>query len=283
MSSENEQTPRLELPYLFSGQAQKELFHNMALNRLDALLACVLASRTETAPPAAPEPMQAWLLPAGVQGDWAGQAGRIALWLDGWDFLDPPAGLKAWIADEDRHLFFDGQDWRAPHASPGQGQLAESAVQPTGLAAALADYAPLAGAAFTGDVGTSGNLSAANNIHAGGGFLTLGGGAAGLSADGTYCYLKDADGATRLFFGRAGADNRVIVELQDQAGGASFQVRDSGAQSVASVSSLGDADFQGAVSAAGYASAGQAGVSGSFQSADGKTVTVTGGLVTDIS
>lgn len=277
MSHDSETTPRFHLPYLFTGQAQKELFHNMALNRLDALLACVLVSRTVTAPPVEPQAMQAWLLPAGVQGAWADEAGRIALWLDGWDFLDPPAGLKAWIADENRHLFFDGQDWRAPHASPGQGQLADSAVQPAGLAAALADYAPLAGAAFTGDVGTTGNLAAD------GGFLTLGSGAAGLSADGTYCYLKDADGATRLFFGRAGADNRVIVELQDQAGGASFQVRDAGAQSVASVSSLGAADFQGAVTAAGYASAGQAGVSGTFQSADGKTVTVTGGLVTDIS
>lgn len=277
MSEDNETTPRLGLPYLFTGQAQKELFHNEALNRIDALLACVLASRSATEPPAAPLAMQAWLLSAGVQGDWAGQAGRIALWLDGWVFLDPPVGLAAWIADEDRHLFFDGGAWRAPHASPGQGQLAESAVQPAGLAAALADYAPLAGAAFTGDVGTAGNL------NADGGFLTLGSGSAGLSADGSYCYLKDADGATRLFFGRAGADNRVIVELQDQAGGASFQVRDAGAQTVASVDSLGAADFQGAVSAAGYASGGQAGASGSFQSADGKTVTVSGGLVTDIS
>ncbi|MFD1381491.1 DUF2793 domain-containing protein [Fodinicurvata halophila] len=167
MSHESETTPRFHLPYLFTGQAQKELFHNAALNRLDALLACVLVSRTETAPPAEPQAMQAWLLPAGAQGDWSGAAGRIALWLDGWDFLDPPSGLKAWIADEDRHLFFDGAAWRAPHASPAQGQLADSAVQPAGLVAALADYAPLAGATFTGDVETAGNLSAANNIHAG--------------------------------------------------------------------------------------------------------------------
>ncbi|MFC5421815.1 DUF2793 domain-containing protein [Bosea eneae] len=47
-------TPRLGLPLLAAGQAQKHVTHNDALMRLDALVHLVVSSRTQTVPPASP-------------------------------------------------------------------------------------------------------------------------------------------------------------------------------------------------------------------------------------
>ena len=47
-------TPRLGLPLLAAGQAQKHVTHNDALMRLDALAHLAVASRAQTVPPGSP-------------------------------------------------------------------------------------------------------------------------------------------------------------------------------------------------------------------------------------
>jgi hypothetical protein len=47
-------TPRLSLPLLAAGQAQKHVTHNDALTRLDGLIHLAVASRSETTPPGSP-------------------------------------------------------------------------------------------------------------------------------------------------------------------------------------------------------------------------------------
>ena len=47
-------TPRLESPLLSPGQAQKEFFHNEALQTLDTLVAAAVEEPPRASPPASP-------------------------------------------------------------------------------------------------------------------------------------------------------------------------------------------------------------------------------------
>lgn len=88
-------TPRLGLPLLFAGQAQKETTVNEALVAVDFLLsACV--EGTALAPPVAPAIGMAWIVGAAPTGVFAGHADQIAGWTDGgWRFIQPSEGLRA--------------------------------------------------------------------------------------------------------------------------------------------------------------------------------------------
>ncbi len=110
-------TPRLSLPLLAAGQAQKHVTHNDALTRLDALIQLAVLSRTKTAPPAAPTELSAYLIPAGGTGAFAGRENQLALYEDGgWSFLVPRKGWQCWIEDEAELQVWTGSVWR--RASP---------------------------------------------------------------------------------------------------------------------------------------------------------------------
>lgn len=110
-------TPRLSLPLLAAGQAQKHVTHNDALTRLDALIQLAVISRSQAAPPAAPTELDAYLVPSGGTGAFAGQENRLALFEDGgWSFLAPRKGWQCWIEDEAELQVWTGSLWR--RASP---------------------------------------------------------------------------------------------------------------------------------------------------------------------
>jgi hypothetical protein len=106
-------TPRLGLPLLAAGQAQKHVTHNDALMRLDALVHLVVASRTQTVPPTTPGETSAYIVPAGGTGLFAGHQDDLAIFEDGaWSFLEPRAGWQAWVTDEAEHHVWTGTQWR---------------------------------------------------------------------------------------------------------------------------------------------------------------------------
>ena len=112
-------TPRLSLPYVAAGQAQKHITVNEAFARLDGLVQLAAESRTLAAQPAAPGDGVIWILPVSVTGPvWGGKpASLIARYEAGaWEFLTPNAGYMAWIKDEGQALVFDGAVW-TPTAS----------------------------------------------------------------------------------------------------------------------------------------------------------------------
>ena len=93
-----ETSARLGLPMLAPGQAQKELFHNEALARIDlALQASVLAVGLD-APPAAERAIgDSWVVGNAPAGEWSGQAGAIAGWTaGGWRFVAAIEGMAVW-------------------------------------------------------------------------------------------------------------------------------------------------------------------------------------------
>ncbi len=106
-------TPRLSLPLLAAGQAQKHVTHNDALTRLDALVHLTVDSRSAVTPPAVPTELSAFIIPSGATGAFAGRTDQIALFEDGgWTFLVPRAGWQAWVSDESEHHLWTGSEWR---------------------------------------------------------------------------------------------------------------------------------------------------------------------------
>ena len=94
-------TPNLALPFIAQGQAQKEVTHNEALLRLDALVQLAVRSRSLAAPPGSPADGERWIVGAGATGAWAGQSNKIAAWQDGaWSFFAPAVGWRAQVEDE---------------------------------------------------------------------------------------------------------------------------------------------------------------------------------------
>lgn len=105
-------SPILALPYLQASQAQKHVTHNEALQRLDLLVQMRVAGFDAQTPPDLPQEGELHALGAGPIGVWAGQGGKIAAFLDdGWSFLDPRPGWRAWGIAESELRLFDGSAW----------------------------------------------------------------------------------------------------------------------------------------------------------------------------
>lgn len=89
-----ELTPRLSLPTLIPGQAQKEFFHNEALQLLDCTVAGAIEEPARSDPPPAPVPGQTYLISGSPIGDWSAYPDHIASFgLGGWRFVAPVIGL----------------------------------------------------------------------------------------------------------------------------------------------------------------------------------------------
>ena len=88
---------RFALPLLQAGQAQKEIYHNEALTRLDLIVAAVVQSIGDDDPPTSPDPGKCWIAGTSPTGAWAGQGGMLAGWTAaGWRFVAVPEGMSVW-------------------------------------------------------------------------------------------------------------------------------------------------------------------------------------------
>jgi len=90
-----EQSARFALPFLAPGQAQKEWFHNEALQRIDMLLCAAVEGAASATPPASPQAGACYLVGGAATGAWAGQDGAIAAYTGGgWRFVAPVEGAQ---------------------------------------------------------------------------------------------------------------------------------------------------------------------------------------------
>ncbi|WP_338420417.1 DUF2793 domain-containing protein [Sphingomonas profundi] len=109
-----ETSARFALPLLQPGQAQKELYHNEALVRIDAALHAQVAATATNDPPATPVTGSSWIVGAAPTGAWIGHAGELAhASAGGWRFIVPVAGMTAWVASAGRWAWHDGTGWRS--------------------------------------------------------------------------------------------------------------------------------------------------------------------------
>lgn len=130
-------TPRHALPYLFPGQAQKEVFVNEALARLDALVQPAVLGEI-AAPPANPAPGDCYIVARPATGVWATHEGALATWAETqWLFAPPREGGRVHdIASGALAVFTVAQGWQraaAPVAPSG------GTTQDTEARAALAE------------------------------------------------------------------------------------------------------------------------------------------------
>lgn len=94
-----EQSPRFALPFLAPGQAQKEFFHNEAIQLIEMLLCPVVEGPALVAPPSNPDPGACYLVGAGATGDWAGHDDALACFTEGgWRYIAPVDSMQ--LADK---------------------------------------------------------------------------------------------------------------------------------------------------------------------------------------
>jgi hypothetical protein len=90
-------TPRLGLPYLSAGQAQKEFFHNEALQTLDILVGGAVEEGPRADPPTSPAPGDGYIVGTSPTGAWAGKPQYLATFTSGgWRFVAPIEGMSVY-------------------------------------------------------------------------------------------------------------------------------------------------------------------------------------------
>ncbi|WP_370339393.1 DUF2793 domain-containing protein [Parvularcula marina] len=107
---------RLSFPYVMEAQAQKHVTVNETIRSLDALVHLSVSSRTVSEEPEEPTQGEGYILPSGKSGEsWSGLADdAIAVWQDNaWREYPAIEGITAYVADEGRHIVWDGSEWGA--------------------------------------------------------------------------------------------------------------------------------------------------------------------------
>lgn len=105
-------TPRLTIPYIVASQAQKEVTHNDALNMIDALLNCRVASERADPPTSGLVEGNCYIVGSPATGAWVGKEKYIAQYIGGdWELYAPTQGLLVYDADAAAYKKFGGTVW----------------------------------------------------------------------------------------------------------------------------------------------------------------------------
>ena len=91
-------TARLGVPFLSTGQAQKEFFHNEALQTFDLLVAAAVEEAPRNSPPGTPALGQCYIVGSVPTGSWVGKEQCLAAFTSGgWRFISPFEGVGAFV------------------------------------------------------------------------------------------------------------------------------------------------------------------------------------------
>jgi hypothetical protein len=105
-------TPRLGLPFLSAGQAQKEITHNEALQTLDMVVAGTVEEGPRNDAPASQLVGTAYIVGNSPTGAWAGKAQSIAGFTSGgWRFVVPAEGLSVYVKANATWANYRLADW----------------------------------------------------------------------------------------------------------------------------------------------------------------------------
>lgn len=105
-------TERLSLPLLSPGQAQKELFHNEALQLLDSLVAPAVEEGPTNDPPASPVIGLCYLIGEAPTGEWIDYKNYLAAYTSaGWRFLPPASGMAIFVKSSSTVATFGSAGW----------------------------------------------------------------------------------------------------------------------------------------------------------------------------
>lgn len=130
---------RYGLPFLVPGQAQKELFHNEALQLLDILVQPVVEDLPKNDPLSSPSLGHIYLVGPNPNGAWTGEANALACMTEGgWRFFQPFGGMEVRHRATSELLSFIDGSWKAVMLNVGGVRVAGRQVLST-QAPAIAD------------------------------------------------------------------------------------------------------------------------------------------------
>lgn len=157
-------SPRLALPFLSAGQAQKEITHNEALQMLDLLVAAAVEEEPISDPPATAALGACYLVADAPTGAWTGKPQNVAGYTDGgWRFVTPAEGFLAYVKATARFACYRDGGWELGVLRGDRVVLGGKQVLGT-RAAAIA--APLGGPVIDAEARASiGDLLAALRQH----------------------------------------------------------------------------------------------------------------------
>lgn len=105
-------TARFAIPLLAPGQAQKELYHNEALQTLEILVAAAVEEGPRTSPPASPAVGACYIVAASPTGAWAGKQHNLTAYTAGsWRFVAPTEGMAAFVRSAALWAVFRSGSW----------------------------------------------------------------------------------------------------------------------------------------------------------------------------
>lgn len=105
-------TERLGLPFILPGQAQKELFHNEALQTIDVVIAGAVEEPPRQTPPLAPLAGQCFLVDDNATGEWASHIGSIAAFTSaGWRFVAAIEGMRVYVRSAGAYACYRDGAW----------------------------------------------------------------------------------------------------------------------------------------------------------------------------
>ena len=103
---------RLGLPLISSGQAQKEITVNEALQAIDIAISACVEEPPRATPPANPAEGRCFIVAANASGAWAGHSDEIAcLTAGGWRFCRPVEGQSAYVRSTGVFALFRQSAW----------------------------------------------------------------------------------------------------------------------------------------------------------------------------
>jgi hypothetical protein len=105
-------TPRLALPFISPGQAQKELMHNETLQLLDIVVAAAVEEEPRAAPPTDPALGACYIVAPAATGEWAGEDHSLAAFSSGgWRYVPPIEGMSVFIRATGKWALFRAGAW----------------------------------------------------------------------------------------------------------------------------------------------------------------------------
>jgi hypothetical protein len=95
-----------------AGQAQKELYHNEAIQTLETLVSPTVEEGPRATPPASPAIGACYIVATSPTGAWAGKALNLAAYTaGGWRFIVPVEGTSAFVRSSSVGATFRGGAW----------------------------------------------------------------------------------------------------------------------------------------------------------------------------
>ncbi len=104
-------TTRYAFTLLVQNQASAEIVFNGDINLLDSMVGLNLLSMALATPPGSPATGDTYVVAASGTGAWLGQDGNIAVYIGGWIFITPKAGMQAYDSNTTAWVRYNGTVW----------------------------------------------------------------------------------------------------------------------------------------------------------------------------